>query len=121
MNVCPSCDRRIDPQAVNCPYCKNPLKAFGHPGIPLYQAKSGSYLCDRCIYHEDDTCNFPQRPLAQSCTLFHDKSIPVVEEIAPPIAQTGIRGIKNWCARNRGVVAIAILILVSILLALSQK
>lgn len=37
---CPKCDRIVDPQAIKCPYCNNPLKGFGHPGIPLYQAET---------------------------------------------------------------------------------
>ena len=118
VNNCPRCHQPVDSQAVDCPHCNNPLKAFGHPGIPLYQAKNGDVLCDRCIYHEDDSCNFPQRPLAKSCTLFHDRSLPLVEEITPPVAQSGVVKFKNWCMRNVTLIAIAIIILISILLAL---
>ena len=120
MVKCPRCHQRVDSQAVTCPKCNNQLKAFGHPGIDLHQTTDESWLCDRCIYHEDDSCNFPQRPYAKSCTLFHDRSVPLVEEITFPASREGIQGFKNWCSRNRGLVAIAILILISILLALSS-
>jgi hypothetical protein len=118
VNSCPRCHQPVAPQAVNCPKCNNPLKAFGHPGMLLYQAETGEFLCDRCIYHEDDSCNFPQRPLAKSCTLFHDRSIPLAEEVTSPAAQNGWLRLKNWSSQNRGVIAIAIIIVISILLAL---
>ena len=115
---CPRCNQPVDSQDINCPRCNNQLKAFGHPGIDLYQAQDETWLCDRCIYHEDDSCNFPQRPYAKSCTLFHDRSIPLVEEITFPSQRVGIQGLKHFCIRNRGLLAIAVLILISILLAL---
>lgn len=116
MPTCPKCEQLVDAQAVACPYCNNPLKAFGHPGIPLYQSEDGSSLCDRCTYHLDDSCNFPKRPYAKSCTLFDDASIPQ-EEIVLPSSQIGWNGIKNWLYRNRGIIAIALLILISIIIA----
>ena len=48
------------------------LKAYGHPGITLHRAVGDIPLCDSCTYHADDSCNFPQRPLAQECTLYDD-------------------------------------------------
>ena len=114
MPSCPKCKQPVDSQAVICPHCKNTLKAFGHPGIPLYQSRDDSFLCDRCTYHLDDTCNFPKRPYAKSCTLFHDAATPLVE------ATNSVRKfeLKNWLYRYRGIIAIAILILVSVALAL---
>ena len=114
MPSCPKCKQPVDSQAVICPHCKNTLKAFGHPGIPLYQSRDDSFLCDRCTYHLDDTCNFPKRPYAKSCTLFHDAGTPLVEVSG----RARKLGIKNWLYRYRGVIAIALLILVSIALAL---
>jgi hypothetical protein len=38
MPNCPRCHQSINPQAVTCPYCRTPLKAYGHPGIPLHRA-----------------------------------------------------------------------------------
>ncbi len=118
MSNCPKCKQPVDSQAVQCPNCNNLLKAFGHPGMPLYQSEDNSSLCLRCIYDRDDSCNFPQRPHAKSCTLFHDASVPLVAESAMPRNAQGLMGIKNWFYRNRGLIAIAILILVSILITI---
>ena len=118
MPSCPKCNKPIDDRALNCPNCDNPLKAFGHPGIPLYQSTDGSSLCDRCTYHLDDTCNFPKRPHAKTCTLFHDASTPLVESVPRPASQLGSRGFKNWLYRYRGMIAIALLIIISIMIAL---
>ncbi|MGF1542270.1 MAG: zinc ribbon domain-containing protein [Pleurocapsa sp.] len=117
MLECPRCHHKVKPDAVTCPKCNNQLKAFGHPGIDLYQATDRGWLCDRCIYHEDDSCNFPQRPYAKSCTLFHDRSVPLFEETIT-LKKGGIRGFKTWCFRNRGLIAIAVLILISVVLVL---
>ena len=118
MPSCPKCKQSVDSQAVTCPHCNNPLKAFGHPGIPLYQSENDRWLCERCTYHLDDTCNFPQRPYAKSCTLFHDAATPLNE--ANSSGNNGITklGIKNWLYRYRGIIAIALLIVISVMLAL---
>ncbi len=118
MPSCPKCKQPVDAQALSCPHCDNPLKAFGHPGMPLYQSSDGTSLCDRCTYHLDDTCNFPQRPYAKSCMLFHDASTPLLEETVIPASQLGWNGIKNWLYRYRGIIAIALLIIVSIIITL---
>lgn len=115
MPSCPRCKQPVDSQAVICPHCKNTLKAFGHPGIPLYQSRDDSFLCDRCSYHLDDTCNFPKRPYAKSCTLFQDAATPLAEVTG---TKTRKLRIKDWLYRYRGVIAIAILIVVSVALAL---
>ncbi len=121
MPSCSKCKQPVDFQAVSCPHCNNPLKAFGHPGIPLYQSEDNTWLCDRCTYHLDDTCNFPQRPYAKSCTLFHDHSTPLIAEIDTPASRKGWAGIKNWLNRNQGLIAIAVLIVFSVLLAISSR
>jgi Double zinc ribbon len=119
MISCPRCHQSIDSQAVRCPYCSTVLKAYGHPGIPLHQAEEGRYLCDSCVYHEDDSCNFPQRPYATSCTLYRDKSEPVVGELKSPLYPASFWGrFKTWCRRNRGWLLLLGLIVVSVLLAL---
>ena len=118
MPICPRCKQPVDSQAVSCPKCKNPLKAFGHPGIPLYQSEDGNFLCDRCTYHHDDSCNYPKRPYAKTCTLFHDAAIPLVPEASTPKTQLSLAGVKSWLYRHRGLVAIALLILFSVLLAI---
>ncbi len=74
MPNCPRCHQPVDAQAVNCAYCHTPLKAYGHPGIPLHRADGEESLCQSCTYHLDDTCNFPQRPHARECTLYQNVS-----------------------------------------------
>jgi hypothetical protein len=69
---CPRCQQKVDSQAIACPYCRAELKAFGHPGIPLHRAAANEYLCKTCTYHLDDSCNYPQRPLAKACTLYEN-------------------------------------------------
>ncbi len=76
MPHCPHCQKPIDSHAIVCPHCRTTLKAFGHPGVPLHQARGAESLCDRCSYHADDSCNFPQRPHARTCTLFRDLDKP---------------------------------------------
>ena len=117
MAKCPKCDRSIKPEALECPYCRNPLKAFGHPGIPVYQSLDDSWLCDRCYYHFDDSCNYPQRPYAKSCTMFHDKEKPLVEEPIHPSSRGSLATIKFWLRRHQRLSIILILIAISILLA----
>ena len=117
MTICPKCDRSVDPQAIKCPYCNNPLKAFGHPGIKLYQAEEDAYLCDRCYYHHDDSCNYPQRPYAKTCTMFHDADEPLIDE-TPIYSPGGIKGFRLWCSRNRGLLIIFGLIVFSVLLVI---
>jgi hypothetical protein len=110
---CPRCQKPVDSQALKCPHCDLQLKAFGHPGIPLYRATEGEVLCDRCVYDEDDTCNFPQRPFAKTCTMFRDRSLPVVE----PKSYVSRRKNFSWI-QNRGAIAIGIIIIIALLLAL---
>ena len=113
---CPKCDRPVASQTVKCPHCGNSLKAFGHPGIPLYQAEKGTYLCDRCYYHHDDTCNYPQRPYAKTCTMFHDASQPLTAEDTAYDSPGGITGFKLWCDRNRGLLILMGIIAFSVVL-----
>jgi Double zinc ribbon len=121
MSSCPRCQKPIDAQAISCPHCNLALKAFGHPGIPLHQSGDGMSLCDRCTYHVDDTCNFPQRPQAESCTLYHDATTPLVPPQDFPPRQLGWRGFKNWLYRYRGLIAIALLILISLMIAVGSS
>jgi len=83
MPDCPRCHQPVDARAIACAHCKTPLKAFGHPGIPLYRSQPEEFLCTTCIYHEDDTCNYPQRPFAKECTLYHDRAEPLVPADEP--------------------------------------
>ncbi|MGL5805263.1 MAG: zinc ribbon domain-containing protein [Xenococcaceae cyanobacterium] len=117
---CPRCRQPIDREAIKCPHCYVHLKAYGHPGIPLYQAGDSDFLCDRCTYHEDDTCNYPQRPYAQTCTMFHDKARPLVEdEKAFRYGnERGFGAVAVWCRRNQGLLLLIALLIVSVAIAL---
>ncbi|NJL82532.1 MAG: hypothetical protein HC890_05460 [Chloroflexaceae bacterium] len=116
MTVCPRCHQTVAAEAVTCPHCRVTLKAFGHPGIPLYRSEGEEYLCDRCTYHFDDSCTFPQRPYAKSCTLFQDyQQVRAEPEYQlPPGAM-----IKGWLRRNRGLLLLLGLIALSLILALT--
>jgi hypothetical protein len=116
---CPRCNQLVNSKAVNCPYCKTALKAYGHPGITLHRATGEEYLCSTCTYHVDDTCTFPQRPLAKECTLYHDISQPQLEndKIYNP-RRSLLESLRIWCQRNPGLLGLLALIFISLLLAL---
>ncbi|MBD2465289.1 zinc ribbon domain-containing protein [Oscillatoria sp. FACHB-1407] len=117
MLECPRCHQPVDTQAIACPYCRTTLKAHGHPGITLYRATGKESLCSTCTYHEDDTCNFPQRPFAKECTLYHDRSQPILG--SPPAKPRD--SFRLWAQRNAGWLFLTGLILVSLLIALSNR
>jgi Double zinc ribbon len=87
MPDCPKCRQTVEVKAITCPYCQTPLKAYGHPGIPLHQAIGGESLCPTCAYDRDDSCNYPQRPHALNCTMYQP-----IEAIKP--AKQGRSGAK---------------------------
>lgn len=119
MPFCPNCHQSIDSQAVKCPHCRTELKAYGHPGMPLYQAGQEGFLCDNCVYHVDDSCDFPQRPYAKTCTLYQSPERPRVESSVRPLYPTDpLKKIKVWCFRHRGILLIIGLIIVSLIIAL---
>ncbi|OKH24783.1 zinc ribbon domain-containing protein [Hydrococcus rivularis NIES-593] len=119
MTTCPRCHQSVDAKAVRCPHCFAVLKAYGHPGIPLYQATGKTFLCDSCRYHEDDTCTFPQRPYAKTCTMYRDKSEPVEAELKFPLYPSDMWGrFKTWCRTNKGLLLLIGLIGISILVAI---
>jgi C4-type Zn-finger protein len=118
MPTCPRCHQSVDAQAIACPYCRTALKAYGHPGIPLYQASGDEYLCQTCTYHEDDTCNFPQRPYAKECTLYHDRSQQLVVKSHTPSWQYSL---GLWVKRNAGWLVLLGLVAISLLIALSGR
>lgn len=76
MPTCPRCQNTVEAIAIQCPHCRLTLKAHGHPGITLHQATDETYLCDTCVYHADNTCTFPQRPYARTCTLYQSIHTP---------------------------------------------
>lgn len=108
MPVCPRCDRPITPTTLKCPHCALPLKAHGHPGMPLYRAEDDTPLCATCIYDADDSCNFPKRPHAMTCTLYQDSPI-TLEPSRPDVYSI------PWWRKHRLWLALAILIAISLL------
>ncbi len=117
---CPRCHQNIDTENVNCPHCGYELKAFGHPGMPLYHAPERTFLCPSCKYHLDDTCTFPKRPYAKTCTLYQDINKPTEAQLERPVYQTyGLsQTIKNWCWHNRWLVVLLIILIISIAMTL---
>jgi C4-type Zn-finger protein len=119
MPECPRCNQTVESQTLACPHCHLALKAYGHPGIPLYRAAGEAYLCETCTYHDDDTCNFPQRPYAKECTLYQDRSESHTSLSSRSATQSSRLGqVKSWVRRNAGWLALVGLVVVSLLLSL---
>jgi len=118
MPECPRCHQPVESKAVTCPYCHLALKAYGHPGIPLYRADGEAYLCDTCTYHEDDTCNFPQRPYAKECTLYQDRDKSLSAPSSGSKRQSGLAQVKTWMQQNAVWLVLIGLVVVSLLLSL---
>ncbi len=116
MSNCPRCGQSIKSDAIACPRCRTPLKAHGHPGIVLHRATGTEPLCKTCIYDADDTCNYPQRPDARECTMYHNVTIPIVSTPKQYEMTPGA-----WARRNAGWIALVILLVLSFGLALSRR
>lgn len=115
MLSCPRCQATIEPTTIQCPRCQLTLKAHGHPGMPLHRTEGDQPLCVTCIYDADDSCNFPQRPQAQTCTLY--RSVKAAEEL-PLLAPSPGQRVSFWLRNHRGLVGIAGLLLLSLTLVL---
>ncbi len=115
MPECPKCRQPVETTAIACPHCRATLKAFGHPGVPLYRAEGEAALCETCVYHHDDSCNYPQRPHARECTLYTNQLRPLYSAIYRPSASSLI---KSWFQQNLVWVMLGAILLVSVLLAL---
>ncbi len=115
MPDCPKCHQAVDTQALECPYCRTPLKAHGHPGMTLYQATGKEPLCLTCVYHEDDTCTFPKRPFAMDCTLYCDRTQSSTP--ATPGYSSSFQ-LRLWFKRNLTWIILVGLILLSLIIAL---
>jgi hypothetical protein len=119
MSTCPRCHQPVEAQAVRCPHCFRALKAYGHPGIPLHQATGDTFLCDSCRYHEDNTCTFPQRPYAKTCTLYRDRSESLGNESHFSLYPSSSWGrFKRWCRSHQGWLLLFGSIAISVLIAL---
>ena len=114
MLACPRCNQPISQTAINCPNCKLGLKAHGHPGITLHRADGAQPLCASCAYDADDSCTFPQRPDAMTCTLYQN----VNASSSPLVAEAYRPPLKAWWRGNIVWVALAILIVTSVAIAL---
>ncbi len=95
-----------------------PLKAYGHPGIPLHRATGEEYLCQSCTYHADDSCTFPQRPYAKECTLYQNISQKQLKADQHRDPNSLAIVIKNWIRRNQFWLLLLGLLLISFLIAL---
>ncbi|MEM7579418.1 MAG: hypothetical protein ACFB02_16245 [Mastigocoleus sp.] len=116
--TCPRCQQLVDKQALNCPHCRTPLKAYGHPGIPLYHAEKDEYLCDNCTYHADDTCTFPKRPYAKNCTLYENITNRQAEIHQQQQADSISTKIQQWIKRHQSLILLLGLLLFCIFLTL---
>ncbi len=120
MSSCPHCQQKVASDAIKCPHCGTILKAYGHVGIPLHQATVGAFLCDDCLYHRDDTCDFPQRPHAKTCTLYQSYQRVFSEDTQPFIyRQSPLNQLKSWTYQHRGILLLVVLGMVSLIMALS--
>ncbi|MBP0031018.1 zinc ribbon domain-containing protein [Roseofilum reptotaenium CS-1145] len=117
MVKCPRCKQAIASDAVSCPHCQFILKAHGHPGIPLHRSQGEGYLCDTCIYHADDTCDFPQRPTAKDCTLYHNQEQPLVPESRGQYRGGSWRW-RSWFQKNSIWIILLALLIVSLWLSI---
>ena len=120
MRKCPKCHQQVKFEDVICKYCRTELKAFGHPGIPLHRAEKDTFLCDSCTYHCDDTCNYPQRPYAKTCTMYQNYLDAENNDLDPPVYQTpgGMAGLKIWCQRNQGKLTLIAVVGISFIVVL---
>lgn len=117
MPNCPRCHQSIDQQAVTCPYCRLPLKAYGHPGIPLHRATGSASLCESCSYEADDSCTLPQRPHARECTLYQN-IIPQLDNQHFNTTRNLSSSVTNWLKRNQTWLLLLGLLFVSFLVVL---
>lgn len=118
---CPRCQRKVDSQAITCPYCSTELKAFGHPGMTLHRAKGDEYLCDTCTYHIDNSCTYPKRPYAKDCTLYQNIQEYEAQK-QQQIQQSNFNNsLKGWIGRNQTLLLFVALFLVCLLIAISTS
>lgn len=115
MLSCPRCQATIESTTIQCPRCQLTLKAHGHPGMTLHRTEGDQALCATCLYDADDTCNFPQRPHAETCTLY--RSVKAAEALTMPGPPVGER-IGFWLRNHRGLVGLVGLLLFSLALVL---
>ena len=118
---CPRCHQLIDNQAITCPHCRLTLKAYGHPGITLHRAPQDGYLCDSCVYHADNTCNFTQHPYAKECTLYENLEARKLEQQQQRMSNNLSVSITNWVKRHQALFLLLGLFLVCLLIVVSTS
>jgi hypothetical protein len=102
MVTCPRCRQPVQPRALLCPACQTSLKAYGHPGVTLHQAVGTESLCETCLYDQDDSCTYPQRPHARDCTMYSDRySVQLQRKLSSQarlsfLSATGFRRYSVW-------------------------
>ena len=111
MPSCPQCHQSVLVNAVTCSNCGLELKAHGHPGIDLHRSQVGTYLCETCAYHQDDSCTFQQRPQATTCTLY-------VDVAHKPVLKASEIYVIPWWRKYAGWLMLAALVLISIALVI---
>lgn len=117
MPDCPKCHQFVESRAIACPHCRTPLKAYGHPGMKLFQATEGEPLCASCVYHADDSCNFPKRPYAMDCTLYQ-----AVQQHQAVSSQYGASfRLQRWVKRNTPLLVVVGLLLISLGVVLIRR
>jgi hypothetical protein len=115
MPLCPRCASPVKATDLTCGTCQLMLKAHGHPGIDLHRSTGEVTLCSDCAYHADDSCTFPQRPYAKTCTLYQSMTAPAAIATSP-VPTPGLR--RFWQRYRTGLILLGILGL-SLWLALS--
>jgi hypothetical protein len=85
--------------------------------MTLFRATKNEPLCESCVYHADDSCNFPKRPYAMDCTLYQDSqpSQAVVKQYEIEFR------LKGWVKRNMSLVLVMGLLLISLGLVLMRR
>ena len=96
MPTCPRCSQVVPATDITCAHCGTDLKAFGHVGIELYRSEGKQALCLSCAYHADDSCSYPQRPLARECTMYRNVDQPIAPIRRFGARQPGTRLHKSW-------------------------
>ncbi len=119
MPLCDRCNHLVKPTDLICTTCGLQLKAHGHPSIDLYQSLDDTILCESCVYHHDESCTFPQRPQARSCTLYQSTDAPAVELATRSPVATGPSMSWIW-QRYKTWLILGALFSVCLLLAVMQ-
>jgi len=84
--------------------------------MSLNRTKGNQILCATCTYDADDSCNFPKRPNATSCTLYQDMT---QANNAINTSKKPLYPVPWWQQINQIWLALGILVSISIIIAIS--